>query len=104
MADNHDHTMEDLRKELGSLREQMETLFNTLKEKKDDVAGDVSSRVAREIGHYRQFAQDGARKVYDAGAAGVEEVSEQVRRNPLASLLIAFGAGCVLSSLFRHLR
>ncbi len=104
MADNHEHSVEDLRKELGAMREQMETLFTALREKKDDVAGDVSSRIARELGHYRQFAQDGARKVYDAGASGVEEVSEQVRRNPLASLLIAFGAGCVLSCLFRHLR
>ncbi|WP_308621755.1 hypothetical protein [uncultured Desulfovibrio sp.] len=104
MVDNHDHTVEDLRKELGSLRAQMETLFNTLKEKKADVAGDVSSRIADELGQYRRYARDGARKVYDAGAAGVEEVSEQVRRNPLASLLIAFGAGCVLSGLFRHFR
>lgn len=104
MADNHEHTVEDLRKELGSMREQMETIFNAFKETKDDMAGEVSSRIARELGHYRQFARDGARKVYDAGAAGMEEVSEQVRRNPMASLLIAFGAGCVLSCLFRHLR
>lgn len=104
MADTHEHTVEDLRKELGAMRQQMETLFNALKETKDDVAGDVSSRIARELGQYRQFARDGARKAYDAGAAGVEEMSEQVRRNPVASLLIAFGAGCVLSALFRHLR
>ena len=104
MADNHDHTVEELRKELGAMREQMDSLLQTLRDKKDEMSGEVSSRLARELEHYRKFAHDHAQKVYDAGSAGMEEMSEQVRKNPMASLLIAFGAGCVLSCLFRHLR
>ena len=104
MADNHDHTVEELRKELNAMREQMDSLLETLKEKKDEVSGEVSSRLARELAHYRKFAHEHAQKVYDAGSAGMDEVSDQVRKNPMASLLIAFGAGCFLSCLFRHLR
>lgn len=104
MADNHEHTVEELRKELGAMREQMDSLLETLKDRKDELGGELSSRLARELAHYRHLAQDQARKLQDAGTAGMEEVTDQVRRNPMTSLLIAFGAGCVISCLFRHLR
>lgn len=105
MAENHhEHTVEELRKELGAMREQMDSLLETLKDRKDEVGGELSSRLAREFEHYRHLAHDQARRFHDAGSAGMEEVSEQVRRNPMTSLLIAFGAGCVISCLFRHLR
>ena len=105
MADNHhEHTVEELRKELNAMREQMDSLLGTLRDRKDELGGELSSRLSRELEHYRHLAQDQARKFHDAGAAGMDEVSEQVRRNPMTSLLIAFGAGCVISCLFRHLR
>ena len=104
MADNHEHTVEELRKELNSVREQMDSLLETLRDRKDELGGELSSRLSRELAHYRHLAQDQARKLQDAGNAGMEEVSDQVRRNPMMSLLIAFGAGCVFSCLFRNLR
>ena len=105
MADNHhEHTVDQLRQELNAMREQMDSLLETLKDKKDELGGEVSSRLARELAHYRHLAQEQAHRLQNAGSAGMEEVSEQVRRNPMMSLLIAFGAGCVFSCLFRNLR
>ena len=105
MADNHhEHTVEELKQELNSMREQMDSLLETLKGRKDELGGELSSRLSRELEHYRHLAHDQARKLHDAGSAGMEEVSAQVRRNPMMSLLIAFGAGCVFSCLFRNMR
>ena len=101
---HHEHTVDELKQELGAVREQMDSLLETLKDRKDELGGELSSRLSRELAHYRHLAQDQARKLQDAGSAGMDEVSEQVRRNPMMSLLIAFGAGCVFSCLFRNLR
>lgn len=104
MADAHEHSVEELRKELEAMREQMDALLQTLKDKAGDLGGEASSHLAQELEKYRQLAQERAGKVYEAGAEGMEEISEKVRRNPMTSLLIAFGAGCILSGLFSRSR
>lgn len=104
MAENNNSTVDALRSELDSLREQFANMVKNVESKKDDITSDMAARIAREVEHYRQSAAHKAEQIRDAGAAGLEEVGEQVRRNPLASLAIAFGAGWVLSCLLRRLR
>ena len=104
MADAHEQTVEELRRELDAMREQMKALYQTLKDKKDELGGEASSRLAEELEHYRRVAHERVGKVYEAGSEGMEEMCEKVRRNPMTSLLVAFGAGCVISCLFSRLR
>lgn len=100
----HENNLEALRDDLSKLRQQMENLVKNFEEKKGDVANDIISKLSGELEHYRDMASSSARKMYDAGQNGLEEVGEQIRNNPLASLAIAFGAGCVISCLFRRMR
>lgn len=101
---NQNTGVEGMKEELARLQAQMQALLKHVENKKDAVEDDLASKIARELDHYRSLASKNAHRIYDAGQNGMEEVSDHVRANPLASLLIAFGAGCVISCLFRHLR
>lgn len=104
MAENNEHNIDALRSELNSLRNQLEGMVKNLETKHHEVCGEVHAKIADELEHYRKLANKHAQKVYDAGQAGIEEVGSHVRENPLASLLIAFGVGCVVSSLLRQMK
>lgn len=106
MAEANDNagSVDALRAELRNLSAQVEKIVKTVDGKKDEATAELIDKVSRELEHIRSLASDRAGKIYDAGQAGLDEVGEHVRRNPLASLLVAFGAGCVISCLFRHLR
>lgn len=101
---NNASSMEALKNELSSLRNQIENLVKAADAKGHQSADDLASRIVQELNSYKRRASEQADRLRDAGSAGLEEVGNQVRQNPLASLLIAFGAGCVVSCLFRHLR
>lgn len=101
---NEQDTIETLRNELSKLRQQLENIVKTAEDKKNEVSGDIIDRLTKELEQLRNSARSQAHKLYETGQYGCEEVSEKVRQNPVASLLIAFGAGCVISCLFRHLR
>ena len=97
MAEKNEESMDTLRNELNTLRDQMETLVKSLGEKGGEASSDMVAKLERELEHYRRMAADKVHKAYEAGSAGIEQVGEQVRRNPVTSLLVAFGAGCALS-------
>lgn len=97
-------TTDALREEVKNLRAQMESFLKSAETKKQELTGDALHKMAKELEYYRQKAADGAVYLRDAGEAGLDTVGEQVRRNPLMSLLLAFGAGCLVALLFRGLR
>ncbi|MCX4310487.1 MAG: hypothetical protein OSJ28_09375 [Desulfovibrio sp.] len=103
MAENN-FSIDSLRDELNSLRSQMESMLKSFQDKKGEMTSETVSKIAKELEHYRNLASARAHDVYEQGQAGLEEVGEHVRKNPLASLAIAFGAGYVVSCLFRHLK
>lgn len=96
--------MESLKSELNSLKSQLEDLLKTANSKGHSISDDLASHIIREWGEYKNKAGAQADRLYHAGQAGMEEVGNHVRQNPLASVLIAFGAGYLLSCLFRNLR
>lgn len=98
------HTLETLREELSGLKSQLEKILKNAENKKSDLKEDLLDRLTKELEHLRKNAGDHAHKIYEHGQEGAEAVTEHVRRNPLASVLIAFGAGYVLSCIFRHMR
>lgn len=97
-------TVDSLKQEINSLRGQLESIIKTVEEKRHDMASDMAHKIANEIEHCRHKAAQRAGQLRDAGKEGLGEVEAQVRKNPLASLLIAFGAGWVISCMLRHLR
>lgn len=104
MADTRqEETVTALRDEVTALRAQLENIVRNLGEKKEELAANAEKKLAAELEHYRGLARENLGRAYDAGSEGIEELSAQVRRNPIASLIAAFGAGCVLSWLLRKL-
>lgn len=101
MADNANTSVETLKAEFDSLRSQFDNIVKTVESKKGELSQDVVSRIAKELEHYKQAAAHKADQLRDVGQAGLAEVGEHVRRNPVASLVIAFGAGWVMSYLIR---
>lgn len=107
MSDNNtvsQSTVDSLRAELEAMRTQMKNLVQPVSAKVQDTAEDLAARLSRDVEHYRHLASARAAQLRDLGQAGIEDVGEQVRRNPVTSLLIAFGLGCVVTSIFRSLR
>lgn len=99
-----ENTMDSLRAEITNLRSQLEDMVKTAESKRSEVSHEVIEKLTKELENLRKNAGEHAHKIYNAGQAGLDEVGEHVRRSPLTSLAIAFGAGCVISCLIRHLR
>lgn len=95
--------MDAVRGELNKLAAQVENIVKSMEGKKASESSELLDKLTKELASLRQAAGERAQRAYDAGQMGVEEVGEHVRRNPVTSLLIAFGAGCVMSCLIRHL-
>lgn len=104
MADTNENAIDALRDELKNLRGQIENIVKTADGKKSEIGSDLVDKLSKELEKLRKNAGDQAQRIYNAGQDGLGEVEETVRKNPLVSLAVAFGAGCVLSCLFRHLR
>lgn len=106
MAENNNasSTVDNLREELSARFAQLEDLLKSVNSKGQDATSDLAARIAQELENCRHKAAQRAGQLRDYGQAGMEEVGEHVRQNPLASIAIAFGAGYLLSCLFRRLR
>lgn len=92
----------NIHQELGKLRAQLENLLKQAQEKKDEASSEVLEKLSRQIETLRQKVGPHMQTVYHAGQTGVTETEKFVRQNPLLSIGIAFGAGCVLGCLFRR--
>lgn len=104
MSDNNAQSaMDTMRAELSSIKEQIQKLFNNFESRKSDELSSLVDKLSKEIAQLREGANTKAQQLYDAGHAGLDEVGEHVRKNPMSSLLVAFGAGCVLSWLLRQI-
>lgn len=104
MSNTNENAIDAMREELQNLRGQIENIVKTAEDKKSEIGSDLVEKLSNELEKLRKNAGDQAHRLYNAGQAGFGEVEETVRKNPLASLAVAFGAGCILSCLFRQLR
>ena len=95
---------ESLKQEFSTLKDQIENFLKNSREKKTEEGSELLQKLSKELEHLRQTANKQAHSLYETGMQGAEDVTERVRRNPLASLAIAFGAGFAISCIFRHLR
>lgn len=103
MADNSSDspsTMDTIREEISRLYTRLETIAKNIDDKRHEVTADMAQKIAREL----DKAREKAHHLKHAGEMRINEVEDRVRQSPLISLGIAFGAGWLLSCLFRHLR
>lgn len=93
---------ENLQKEFGTLRAQLQELLQHAQEKKDEVSSDMISKLSSHVENLRAHANEHMHQIYNASQTGLNETEKFVRTNPLLSVGIAFGAGCLLSLLLRR--
>ena len=99
----NEENIDILREEVQALRKQVEHLASVAEEKASHCAASANATCLEdEVEKYQQLAAEKLQKALAAGGDGVENLSQRIRQNPLGSLLLAFGAGCALSLLFRH--
>lgn len=77
------------REEFDTLRTQVSDLLQSLKSKAEATSDNLESTVGR----YQDKAGQKLHDVYEAGNTGINDVSDHIRKNPVASVLIAFGVG-----------
>ncbi|MEZ5451400.1 MAG: hypothetical protein R3E93_01090 [Thiothrix sp.] len=89
----------DLRAEFDALRKQVSEVLGELQSKGKATSSRLADKLEAEASRYQEQAGEKLQDALDAGNAGLNEVGDQIRRNPVASLLVAFGAGYLLSRL-----
>jgi ElaB/YqjD/DUF883 family membrane-anchored ribosome-binding protein len=88
-----------LKKDVNQLRDDLGRLGRDVGGTARDIAEAARSGV-REAGEYVREAADVVR---ERGMEGMDQTRETIRRNPLASVGIAFGVGVLLGAVIRRL-
>lgn len=86
-ADRLEDTTQDTREQIAQLRRQVESM--------------MSERVTPALADAAGRAEDMARQAGDFATEQAEMLSERVRSQPLAAVLVAAGVGFLASRLFR---
>tara|TARA_R110001606_G_scaffold361754_3_gene514975 strand:+ start:34487 stop:34810 length:324 start_codon:yes stop_codon:yes gene_type:complete len=91
----------ELRKEFAELKEQVLTMTELLKKKGEQESSNVKQNIKENYDNVREKAKEHLHHAQEAGVDGIEKVSGKVKQNPFASLLVAFGAGYLISKSFK---
>ena len=102
MTVKNEENVDVLKEEIQALRKQMESLAKAVEKNASGRAEAMTEGLQDEIDKYQKLAADKLQKALDSGSDGIENISERIRQNPLGSLLLAFGAGYVISRIFRQ--
>ncbi|MDD4700816.1 MAG: hypothetical protein PHI96_01215 [Desulfovibrio sp.] len=102
MTVKNEENIDVLKEEIQALRKQMESLAKAVEKNASGRAEAMTEGLQGEIDKYQKLAAEKLQKALDSGSDGIENISERIRQNPLGSLLLAFGAGYVISRIFRQ--
>lgn len=91
--------IEDLRDELKGLREEVAKMTSLLKKKDSSYVEDVGDKVTEKLESYQEAIQENAESALEMGDEGLKEIGERIRKNPIASICIAFGVGYIISKV-----
>ncbi len=94
-------TETELRKEFNELKKQVATMTELLKQKGQEESAGMKHNIKENLDAYREKAKEQIHHAQEMGTEGIEKVSGKVKENPFASLLIAFGAGYLISKSFK---
>lgn len=92
---NYSKEIETLRKDLGQLQSDLQALTRAFADDAGLAARDTVHRISEQTG-------DIAHRTRQAYRSGMNDVSDEVGRHPLASLLTAAGVGFIVGSLARR--
>ncbi|CAA6814946.1 MAG: Unknown protein [uncultured Thiotrichaceae bacterium] len=90
---------EDLREEFETLRKEVSEMMALLKDKGGSYAEEMGGKMEEKLDTYQEKAREGTEAAYEKGSEGIEAIGNRVRKNPVASLCVAFGVGYVISKL-----
>ncbi|WP_299877117.1 YqjD family protein [uncultured Cocleimonas sp.] len=89
----------EINEELKELQDKYNDLVELLKAKGSEKKDDIKSEMANKLEGLQNTTEEGLKEVYEKGTEGVEAVSGRIKQNPVASILVAFGVGYVLSKV-----
>lgn len=99
VKDKAEDAKADFREEFDALRTEVSDLLQSLKNKSEAKASTLSETLQNKAGQYQDQAEQKLHDVYEAGNVGLNEVGDHIRKNPVASLLVAFGMGYAISKV-----
>ncbi len=92
---------ETLKKDIEELRGSIEKLSKDVSSIGQSMAKDIKARAGETAENVRDGAKATVRQIGEKGKQGAEAVENTVRERPFQSLLVAFGAGLLISQLIR---
>jgi ElaB/YqjD/DUF883 family membrane-anchored ribosome-binding protein len=93
---------ETLRKDVQELRAAMEQLTKDVSTISQSLAKDLKGRASETADGLRDSARSAAHQIGEKGRESTETMEQTVRERPFQSLLVAFGAGLLLSQFLRR--
>lgn len=88
---------QDLQEEFDNLKSQVSDLMLLLKAKGQQKTASVKGDLNEQFADYEDKIKEQISHVSELGAENLEKVSSHVQKKPVASMLIAFGVGYLLS-------
>jgi len=92
----------ELRKEFAELKEQVVSMTQLLKQKGEQETINMKQNIKENYENVKEKAIEHLHHAQEVGHEGIETVSSKVKENPFASLLIAFGAGYLISKSLKN--
>ena len=89
----------DLQGKLDALRADLEALQSDMRELAGDVSGAASERMNAALNEAMTSVQDMADRVEDWSTDNLETLRDQVREQPLASVMLSVGVGALLGAI-----
>jgi len=93
-----DKEIKDLKSDIERLRNDLGKLVSRVSEASQEEAGELRDLAQDELHDLRSQAEEAYRKIKDESGAARDQVTESVGKNPMTSLLVAFGAGAVIGA------
>ncbi len=101
MTDKADiqHDMEQLKADLAQMREDMNTLVQTMMEAGKQKAGSVRDKAQAGIDHKLEQLQEAYDSASRSGEQAARRAVDSIEGHPLTSLAVAFGLGMILGKV-----
>jgi ElaB/YqjD/DUF883 family membrane-anchored ribosome-binding protein len=90
-------TETELKKEFDELKKQVATMTELLANKGEKDKADIKHKIKDNFDEYSAKAKEHFLHAQEIGSESMEKVTTKVKQNPYASLLVAFGAGYLIS-------
>lgn len=94
-----DKEIKNLKSDLERLREDLGKLVSRVSDASQDEIGDLREKAKDELHDLSAQAGKTYRKIREESGAVREQVADSMEKHPVASLLVAFGAGAMIGAI-----